>query len=160
MSIIWMDWYLAITGILFLILSWLYAVGLLRILPAVVEFFGYKYRFRWVWASVTGILCVCSCLATLVFYPRYGSMAWDIYWSLFVIFSLALPGMVWVGRELERECERREQCHEAEVLRLRREVAALNEKLRSVQLSIKTGGDKALPMVENILEMSECAYQN
>lgn len=148
-DIIWLDWPLAITGILFLILGYLYGWGLL---------FFFRNDFRWHRASVVGILSVVCVTATLVWYPRYGNLAWDIAWSLFVVFSLALPAMVWVGLELKRDQEKCQQEHETEICRLRREILVLCEKLRSIQTTIKIEGEGALPKVENILEMSTETY--
>lgn len=144
--IIWMDIPLAFTGIMFLILGYLYGWGLLLF---------FRNDFRWHRASVVGILSVVCCTATLVLYPRYGTIAWDITWSLFVVFSAALPGMIYVYQELAKDQQRRKQDYENEILRLRWEVSNLSEKLRSIRATIKTDGDGALPRVESILEISE-----
>lgn len=142
----WIDWPLAITGMLFLILGFLYGWGLLRF---------FKHNFRWHRASITGILSVISCLAAFVWLPRYGStIAREIYFSLFVVFSLALPGMIYVDLELQKDKQKCQQERDDEILRLRRVVAYQNEKLRSIQNTIEVEGKGALPRVESILEMS------
>ena len=91
---IWFDIPLIIVAVLFFILSWLFGWGLL---------YFFRYDFRWHRASVVGILSVVSCTGTLVWYLRYGSLAWELIWSLFVVFAAALPGMILVDIELQKD---------------------------------------------------------
>jgi hypothetical protein len=134
-NIIWIDWPLAIISVLFLLLGYLYGFGLL---------YFFRYDFRWSYASVIGILSVVSCLVTLVGIPRYGQMALAIYWSEFVVYSMALPGMLWVDRVLRQDRKERE----AEITRLRRQVGKQQEEIRQLkrkqQETVGAGGHTIL----------------
>ena len=151
---IWLDIPLGITAVLFLVLSSLYGWGLLQF---------FRYNFRWSYASVIGIMTVVSTTGTLVWYLRYGALAWELIWSLAVVFSAALPGMIWVDRVMRRD--RWQQKRELKQLReeIREQRALLlsqEEMINSFERIISKHderSEKRIVELASILEMRDRA---
>ena len=145
-GILVIDWPLAITAVLFLILSGLYGWGLLRF---------FRYNFYWHRASVFGILTVVCCTGTLVWYSRYGSLAWELVWSLFIVFSAALPGMVWAGLVLYNDSKRDRE----EIDRLRKKVLQQCELMHSIETIVRREGQKSVEEIIKVLDMRDQAKE-
>lgn len=148
---IWIDLPLATTAIFFFVISFLYGWGLLQ---------WHRDDFAWDLAATIGIASIVSCSYSFVWIARL-SLGYEpiptllqIPYDLAIVFLAALPGMTWVRVELERYKQQYKQEKDNEIRRLRRVVAYQNEKLRSIQNTIKIEGEEALPRVESILKMS------
>jgi len=124
---IMMDWPLAITALLFFVISWPYAWGLLR-------FFG--NNFHWDKAAVLGILFVTSGTYTFVWtirrvlgYELSPVVFEQCVYDLFIVFSAALPGMMFVRYQLVK----RRRAQYQELIRLQKENADLKLKLQEAK---------------------------
>ena len=130
---IMMDWPLRITALLFFVISWLYAWGLLR-------FFGDDPKrdryFLWDWASVCGIFVTTSITYSIIWMIRKATgyqLTWGILeqniWDLFCMFASALFAMRWVRIELVK----RRRAQYRELVRLQKENADLKRKLQEAK---------------------------
>ena len=95
--IVWMDWPLALTGLFFFLLSWLYAFGLLHF---------FRYNFRWSLAATVGIASVVSVTYVMVWQVR-GASELQAVWDLAIVFLCALPGMIYVDYQLMEDEEKK-----------------------------------------------------
>lgn len=137
---LWVDLPLIVVSALFLVLGFLYGWGLLR---------WFRDDFRWSYASVMGILSVVSVVGTLVWYPRYGDLAWELVWSLFVPFSTALAGMLWVDRVLRQDRALRD----LRLAQLEERVLEQDELLEKVEQIIDRHEQRAQERIDEIIRI-------
>jgi hypothetical protein len=120
-EMIWMDLPLAGTMIFFLLLSFLYAWGMLN-----VPVMGYdlKEQFAWDLAAMAGIAVVVSFATVFVWeirlvlginpLPTVHQVPWDLWW----IFSAALPGMTFHRIRLNQYRQRRADKSDGQLMAL------------------------------------------
>lgn len=121
---IWLDWPLFGTILLFFVLSWFYGWGL-------VQFFG--HNFRWSLAAVVGIASVISLTYVLVWQVRgLGSDTLQPVWDLALVFLAALPGMTWVDYKLKTYRENGQKTRIRELLKEQKEAKMMLREILMV----------------------------
>ena len=76
-------------------------------------------------------------------------------WSLFVVFSVALPGMVWAGLVLYNDSKRDRE----EIDRLRKKVLQQSEMMHTIETIVRREGQKSVEEIIKVLDMRDQAKE-